>query len=90
MDKVARKYKRLNYSDRKAIEAMCKEGKRVTEIAEAMDVHRVVLCQEKVQIKRELFHNTILNLQLIPILLTLSNTYLHIHLAKDIHNGCVS
>lgn len=43
MDKVAREYKRLNYSDRKAIEAMCKEGKRVTEIAEAMDVHRATV-----------------------------------------------
>jgi len=46
MDKVARKYKRLNYSDRKAIEAMCKEGKRVTEIAEAMDVHRATIYHE--------------------------------------------
>ncbi len=25
---MARKYKRLNYEDRKAIEAMCKQGKR--------------------------------------------------------------
>ena len=38
---MARKYKRLNYEDRKAIEAMCKQGKRAEEIAEAMDVHRV-------------------------------------------------
>ena len=36
---MARKYKRLNYEDRKAIEAMCKQGKRAEEIAEAMDVH---------------------------------------------------
>ena len=32
---MARKYKRLNYEDRKAIEAMCKQGKRAEEIAEA-------------------------------------------------------
>lgn len=31
---MARKYKRLNYEDRKAIEAMCKQGKRAEEIAE--------------------------------------------------------
>ena len=37
-ENVARKYKRLNYEDRKAIEAMCKQGKRAEEIAEAMDV----------------------------------------------------
>ena len=29
---MARKYKRLNYEDRKAIEAMCKQGKRAEEI----------------------------------------------------------
>ena len=40
---MARKYKRLNYEDRKAIEAMCK---RAEEIAEAMDVHRATIYHE--------------------------------------------
>lgn len=43
---MARKYKRLNYEDRKAIEAMCKQGKRAEEIAEAMDVHRATIYHE--------------------------------------------
>ena len=45
-ENVARKYKRLNYEDRKAIEAMCKQGKRAEEIAEAMDVHRATIYHE--------------------------------------------
>ena len=45
---MARKYKRLNYEDRKAIEAMCKQGKRAEEIAEAMDVHRATIYHEPV------------------------------------------
>ena len=44
---MARKYKRLNYEDRKAIEAMCKQGKRAEEIAEAMDVHRATIYHER-------------------------------------------
>lgn len=43
---MARKYKRLNYEDRKAIEAMCKQGKSAEEIAEAMDVHRATIYHE--------------------------------------------
>lgn len=43
---MARKYKRLNYEDRKAIEAMCKQGKCAEEIAEAMDVHRATIYHE--------------------------------------------
>ena len=43
---MARKYKRLNYEDRKAIEAMCKQGKHAEEIAEAMDVHRATIYHE--------------------------------------------
>lgn len=40
---MARKYKRLSYEDRKEIEAMCKAGKKVSEIAAAMDVHRATV-----------------------------------------------
>lgn len=43
---MARKYKRLNYEDRRRIEAMCKSGKRVAEIAEATGVHRATIYTE--------------------------------------------
>lgn len=43
---MARKYKRLSYEDRKEIEAMCKAGKKVSEIAAAMDVHRATVYHE--------------------------------------------
>lgn len=43
---MARKYKRLSYEDRKEIEAMCKAGKKASEIAEAMNVHRATIYHE--------------------------------------------
>ena len=43
---MARKYTRLNYENRKTIEMMCKVGKRVEEIAEAMNVHRATIYHE--------------------------------------------
>lgn len=43
---MARKYKRLSYEDRQTIEAMCRSGKKVDEIAEAMNVHRATIYHE--------------------------------------------
>lgn len=43
---MARKYKRLSYEDRQTIEAMCRNGKKADEIAEAMDVHRATIYHE--------------------------------------------
>lgn len=43
---MARKYKRLSYENRKTIEKMCKNGVRVGEIAEAMNVHRATIYHE--------------------------------------------
>lgn len=43
---MARKYKRLGYEDRKAIERMCKSGIKVDGIAEAMNVHRATIYHE--------------------------------------------
>ena len=43
---MARKYKRLSYEDRQTIEAMCRDGKKADEIAEAMSVHRATIYHE--------------------------------------------
>lgn len=43
---MARNYNRMNYEDRKLIEKMCKEGKRVAEIADAVGVHRATIYNE--------------------------------------------
>ncbi len=43
---MARKYKRLSYTDRKNIEQMCKTGRKAEEIAEAMGVHRATIYHE--------------------------------------------
>ena len=45
--------------------------------------------KKKYKLNVNFFHNIILNLQLILNSLALSNTYPHIHLGIDIHNGCV-
>lgn len=43
---MARKYKRLNYEDRKRIEKMCRDGMKAKEIAEAIHVHRATIYHE--------------------------------------------
>ena len=43
---MARKYTRLSFDNRKAIERMCKSGIKVNEIAEAMNVHRATIYHE--------------------------------------------
>lgn len=43
---MARKYKRLRYSDRKTIEQMLKDGESVIVIAEALGVHRDTIYKE--------------------------------------------
>ena len=45
--------------------------------------------KKKYKLNVNFFHNTIFNQQLILNPLTLSNTYPHIHLVRDNHNGCV-
>ncbi len=40
------RYKRLLYEDRKAIEAMCREGKSAIKIANALGVHRATIYNE--------------------------------------------
>lgn len=43
---MARKFKKLNYEDRKKIEAMCKENVKVIEMAKEMGVHRATIYHE--------------------------------------------
>lgn len=41
-----RKYKRMKYEDRKVIEKMLSDGKRISEIAEKVGVHQVTIYNE--------------------------------------------
>lgn len=43
---MARNFKKLNYEDRKKIEAMCKAGEKVVDMAETMGVHRATIYHE--------------------------------------------
>lgn len=43
---MARKYKRLRYEDRKALEKMLRAGDSVAEAAEALGVHRDTIYKE--------------------------------------------
>lgn len=43
---MARKYKRMSYQDRKNIEAMCKTGRSVEEIAQIIGIHRATAFRE--------------------------------------------
>ena len=45
-DEMARKYRRLRYEDRRKIEQMCKMGKSVLDMAEALGVHRDTIYKE--------------------------------------------
>nr|WP_325300249.1 helix-turn-helix domain-containing protein [uncultured Dysosmobacter sp.] len=46
---MARTYNRLTYENRKTIEKMCKAGKKVTEIANAVGVHRATIYNELIR-----------------------------------------
>lgn len=43
---MARKYKRLKYSDRQILEQMGREHRRIADIAETLDVHRDTIYKE--------------------------------------------
>lgn len=43
---MARKYKRLSYADRQAIEKMGKSGAKVIDIADTLGVHRDTIYKE--------------------------------------------
>lgn len=43
---VPRKYKRLLYQDRKNIERLCKQEKKVAEIADELGVHKATIYHE--------------------------------------------
>lgn len=45
-DMEKRKYKRLSFEDRKKIEAMSKQGKKIKEIAEVLGTHRDTIYKE--------------------------------------------
>ncbi len=43
---MARKYRRLRYEDRKTIETMLKDGRKIEKIAEELGVHRSTIYKE--------------------------------------------